>query len=218
MKDVETGCQSVQEAYVGSLAAGRSMPPDIERHVASCAACHEELQGLSETWNALASLPVLEPSPRSAVALRCRLLKERAREAIAPIEGWQTAALTGVVGFVLSVLLAILVPYETMVDVCRQIVTEALPSPGIYLLAGVLYGLVPMAISAAFQARKAEGVAVVHAAEAAVVFLVVLVPYMVLRCSEFPPALFAGFLAGIAAGAVAGGGGATWLSRRRAWA
>ena len=211
-------CQRAQETYLDSLGGARPRPGDVDGHLASCEDCREELQGLAATWNALGGLPLLEPSSGTTTRLYRRLRWARARETLVSVEGWQTAALAGVVGFVLSVLLALVVPYETMVDVCRRVVTAALPGPGAYVLAGIVYGLVPMAIAGAFPARKADGAGVVYAVEAAAVFLVVLAPYIVLRCSEFPLALFAGFLTGIAAGAVAGGSTAIWLGRRRAWA
>ncbi len=107
-------------------------------------------------------------------------------------------------GFVASVVLSLLVPYEAMVALCQRLGPPAVPAPAASLLAGLVYGLLPM-LAAAMLERRATGVPrVVGGLEAVLVFFVVPVPYVVLRCGDFPVPLLAGFLAGIALGAVAG--------------
>ena len=211
-------CQAVRELHVEAVSAGRAASEEVERHLAACQACREETQTLAATWTALAALPVLEPSPDVARRLHRRVRREGIREALASIESWQRAALAGVAGFVLSVVLSLLVPYETMVAFCRAIAPPSVPAPAAYLLAGVLYGLLPMLIGTALEARGTRVVGLLGALEAVFVFLLVLVPYVLLRCGEFPVSLLAGFVGGIALGATLGSAAGSGLRRRPAWA
>ncbi len=206
-------CERVRELYVEALAAGRTLGDEVARHVETCVECREAIRGLSSTWSLLATLPSLEPRAEVAIRLRRRLRWERARESIVSAERWEHAALAGVLGFVLSVLLGLAVPYQTLVALCDQVVSEVLPTPAAYMVAGMVYGLLPMAAGAALVGPRGPRSGAVGLVEALLVFLVVLVPYLLLRCSEFPPALFAGFIGGITLGALAGGAGGAWLRR-----
>lgn len=209
-------CQTVRELYVASLLGPGLGSVEVDRHLASCPGCRQELLGLAATWAALGDLPLAEPSPAVARRLRRRLRLEAAREALGSLAHWQQAALVGVMGFVVSVLLSLSLPYDTIVAICREIVPSVLPTPGAYLVAGVVYGLVPMALGSALLTRLLAPHGLVGALEAAAVFLAVLLPYAVLLCGEFPLALLIGFLGGITAGAVAGSLAGTWLTRRPA--
>lgn len=210
-------CEEARELYLADLTGDHPTPESVKRHLETCVACRQELQTLAATWTALAGLPLSEPDPRVGRALRRRVRWEAAREAIASIESWQRAALAGVAGFVVSVLLSLIVPYHVMVRLCETIAPTSMPAAGTYLLAGLLYGALPMALGTAFEARK-TAFGLPAAVEAALVFMVVLVPYLALRCGEFPAALFVGFLAGIGLGAVVGGVAGIRVSRPAAWA
>lgn len=210
-------CQAVRELYVEALIVGRASE-EVERHLAACPPCRQETHTLAATWTALAALPVLEPSPGLARRLHRRVRWEGIREVLASTEAWRRAALTGVGGFVVSVVLSLLVPYETTVAFCQAIAPPSVPAPAAYLLAGVLYGLLPMLIGTALEARGTRVVGLMGTLEAVIVFLLVLVPYVLLRCGEFPGSLLAGFAGGIALGATLGGAAGTGLRRRRAWA
>ena len=168
------------------------------------------------TWAALEALPLVEPSARVGWRLRRLIWWDAVREVLASREGWRQAVLAGGLGVVLSVLLALLVPYDTMVAVCRDVVAAALPPPSAYAVAGLVYGLAPMAIGAALRARRAPRAGAVGALEASVAFLLVLVPYVVVRCSEFGPTLLAGFATGVTIGAILGALTGRWLVERRA--
>jgi predicted anti-sigma-YlaC factor YlaD len=210
-------CDEVRELYLADLTGDEPKPEGVDRHLEACPACRQELPALAATWAALEALPLIEPDPRVGRKLHRRVRWEAARETLVSLQRWQQAALLGVVGFAVSVLLALVVPYETMVAACREIVPAVLPTPVAYALAGVLYGLVPLLVATAFQARWIGGAGVVGVLEAPVVFLVALLPYVLFRCGDFPLALLTGFVGGIAAGAVAGGGLGTVLGRRHAW-
>lgn len=210
-------CQAVRELHVEALVTGRAASEEAERHRAACPACREETQTLAATWTALTALPVLEPSPDVARRLHRRVRRERVREALVSIESWQRAALAGVAGSVVSVGFSLLVPYQTMVAICQAIAPPSVPAPAAYLLAGILYGLLPMLVGTVLEARGPRLVGLMGTLEAVIVFLLVLVPYVVLRCGQFPLSLLAGFVGGIALGAALGSAAGTGLRRRRAW-
>ena len=199
---------------MAALADAVSASEEVDHHMTSCQACREELRGLAAAWAAIGDLPRVEPPPEIDRKLRRRLRVEAAREAVASLAHWQQAALVGVVAFSLSVVLSLVVPYHTMAAACAEGLTKVLPTPGAYLLAGMLYGLLPLAIGSALQARLAGRQSALGAFESVVVFVVILVPYVLVRCSEFPLTLLIGFLLGITAGAVAGSAAGTWLIRR----
>lgn len=211
-------CQAVRELYVEALVAGRAALDEVDRHVAACSACRETVQGLAGTWSVLAALPLLEPTPQVAQRLHRRMRWERVRDGFTSIDAWQRAALGGVAGFVVSVLLSLLVPYETMIAFCEAVAPRDLPGPIAFLAAGLLYGLLPMLVGTAVETRSRRVVGLFGALEAAAVFMAVLVPYVLLRCGEFPLPLLTGFVMGIGLGAAAGSVGAAAVIRRQAWA
>lgn len=211
-------CDEVRERSIEALTAGQKAPDDVGLHLTGCLGCQDELRALARTWEALAALPLLEPSAGVARRLHRRLRWEVVREAVTSVESWQRAALAGVAGFVVSVLLSLLVPYQTMAQLCESIAPTSMPTPAAYLMAGVLYGALPMVLGTAFEARKTAFFGLPGAVEAAFVFMMVLVPYVVLRCGEFPGALLVGFVGGIALGAVVGSVAGVKVPGQAAWA
>lgn len=211
-------CATARELGVTALTEGRPRPEEVERHLGTCPACREELQGLALTWTALEALPLVEPAPAVSASLRRRIRWEMARETLVSPGRWREAALVGVAGAVLSVLLSLVLPYESLMAACRRMIPSLLPTPVASAAAGLLYGFLPLLAAVLVRARRASAPALVGGLEAPLVFLVMLAPYLVLRCAEFPLALLAGFVAGIAMGAMAGGWAGAWLGRRRAWA
>lgn len=207
-------CETVRQLSVTAFVDSARWPEAVEGHLASCAACREEIQSLAATWSALGSVSLVEPSPRVSSRLRRRLRVETAKETLVSAAQWQRAALVGVVAFLLSALASLVVPYHALVAACREVVAAILPTAGAYVLAGALYGLLPLAAGSALQARFAGGQSALGALESVVVFVVTLFPYVVVRCAEFPVPLLIGFLAGIALGAVAGSATGPWLVRR----
>lgn len=210
-------CEAAQELYVGALVAGQASPGEVERHLTGCEACRQAGHGLAAAWSALAGLPAVDPSPSLTRRLRRRIQLEAAREALASVESWQRAALAGVAAFVVSVMLSFLLPYQTMVALCEAIAPPGLPTPAAYLAAGLLYGLLPMLVGTALGRHATPGFGLLGTFEASLVFLVVLVPYVLLRCGEFPVPLLAGLIGGIALGAGLGGAVGTGLGRRHSW-
>jgi predicted anti-sigma-YlaC factor YlaD len=211
-------CQSVRERYLEGLVAGRATSQEVEQHLATCPACREETHALAGAWTSLAALPVQEPPREVARRLYRRVRWEGIRETLATIEAWQRAALAGVAGFVVSVMLSLLVPYDTMVALCEVIAPSSVPAPAAYLLAGVLYGLLPMLAGTALEARRPGVVGLTGTLEAVLVFLLVLTPYVLLLCGKFPAPLLAGFLGGIGLGAVLGGAVGAGLRRWHSFA
>jgi predicted anti-sigma-YlaC factor YlaD len=207
-------CETAREHYVATLATGQAPPARVGRHLASCPACGEEVESLAATWTVLAALPLVEPSPDVGRRLRRRVGWTAASETLTSVECWQQAALAGVAGFLLLLLLSLLVPFHTIVVVFREIVPSVMRPPASYLLVGLLYGVVPMMIGTAFQPPRAALPGLLGAVEAPVVLFTVLVPFVVTECRNYPLALLAACVGGIAAGAVAGGMAGSWLGRR----
>ena len=210
-------CESAREMYVAALLDGRTASDAVTAHVQTCATCAREVRLLGETWAALDALPLMEPSPAVARRLKRRVQWEAARETVASLEAWQRAALAGVAGFALSLVLSLALPYETLVALCRQVLAGGAPTPAAYLVAGFVYGLLPMAMAMGLQGQRGLASGFVGLLEAAAVFLLVATPYVVLACG-FPPPLLLGFIAGIALGAVLGGAAGVGVRRRMAWA
>jgi hypothetical protein len=75
-----------------------------------------------------------------------------------------------------------------------------------------------MLIGTALEASGARVVGLTGMLEAVLVFLLVLVPYVLLRCGEFPVPLLAGFVGGIALGAALGGTAGAGLHRWHSFA
>lgn len=211
-------CEAVRERYVEDLVAAQAASEEVARHLAGCPACREEAGVLAGSWAALAALPVPEPSPEIARRLRRRVRRERLREALGSLEAWQRAALAGVAGFAVSVALSLAVPYEMMVRLCQALAPPSLPAPAAYLAAGILYGLLPMLVGSVVDSRGPRGVRLLETLEGVFVFLLVLVPYVLWRCGTFPVPSLAGFLGGIALGALVGGTAGIGWRARHAWA
>ncbi len=209
-------CETVREQYGADLVTGVETPGDVARHLRQCEHCREDLAGLLRTWAALGQLPLAEPSPALARRLHRRIRWRAASETLGSWQRWQPAALAGVLGFVASVLLSLLLPYDAMVALCRAAAPSFLPGPVAYLMAGLVYGVVPMALAGGLSGRGRRISPTLDALDASLVFLVVLAPYLIARCSDFPGALLAGFLLGVAAGGFGGAAGGIRLARQRA--
>jgi hypothetical protein len=211
-------CEAARERYVEDLVAGQAASEEVARHLAGCPACREEVGALAGSWAALGALPVPDPSPEIARRLRRRVRRERLGEALRSLQAWQRAALAGVAGFAVSVALSLAVPYETMIRLCQALAPPSLPAPAAHLAAGILYGLLPMLVGSVVDTRGPRGVRLVETLEGVFVFLLVLVPYVLWRCGAFPVPSLAGFMGGVALGALVGGiAGIEWRARH-AWA
>jgi hypothetical protein len=206
-------CQTARELYVAGLLSSSPASEEATQHGAACEVCREEFRGLAATWAALGELGPIAPSPEADGRIRRRLQLEAARGTLGSLAAWQRAALVGVVGFVVSLGLSLVVPYDTMVELCRELGSALVPEPGAYLAAGFLYGLVPMVVGVSLLRKHRAVTTVLGALEATAVFLVVLLPYVVALCGSFPLAFLVGFLGGITVGAVGGSLTGVWVSR-----
>jgi hypothetical protein len=209
-------CETARGLFVAGLLGSGTAAEDAAGHAAACETCREEFRGLAATWAALGDLRPIAPSLAADRRIRRRLELQRVRETLGSLTQWQRAALVGVVGFLVSLGLSLVVPYDAMVELCRELASALVPTPGAYLVAGLLYGLVPMALGVALLRHHGAAGSVLGALEATVVFLALLLPYVVALCGAFPLALLIGFLGGITVGAVAGSVAGVWVSRRPA--
>jgi hypothetical protein len=124
------------------------------------------------------------------------------REWLLTIGGWLPAGLAAALGVGLSLGLALLMPYASLVSACQKVLQlgEAHPAP--YWLAGVTYG-VPLAVGAWVLRRRAAAGGVIGSLEASLLFMAILAPFVLVSCRDFPPPLQAAFVSGLGAGAVA---------------
>ena len=77
-------CNEIRE-LLPDLAAGIDAgTPEVEKHIASCAACAAKLQGFRQTMALLDEWNVPEPSPYFDTRLQARFREEMAR----PTAGW----------------------------------------------------------------------------------------------------------------------------------
>jgi predicted anti-sigma-YlaC factor YlaD len=77
-------CNEVRERLPDLAAGIDAGTPEVEKHIASCAACAAKLQGLQQTMALLDEWRAPEPSPYFDTRLQARLREEMAR----PAAGW----------------------------------------------------------------------------------------------------------------------------------
>jgi len=84
-------CKEFQE-HLPDLAAGmEALTPEVEKHIASCAACSAQLHGFQKTMALLDEWQAPEPSVYFDTRLQARLREEMAR----PVGGWYRRFLPG---------------------------------------------------------------------------------------------------------------------------
>lgn len=194
-------CDRVRARLTECL-SGEPAGPDgsaMRAHLAACRVCAEELAALRETWTLLARWPAIEPAPEVGRRLLRRIRRRLVRDAVLAPEAWRAAALAAVIGVGLSVSLSFLVPYTTLVALCRQFV----PEPGAFLLAGAAYGVLPLALGG-YTAWRRGSPGIWGGMEANVLFLALLLPYAIAQCGEFPLPAQVSFVGGLALGALGG--------------
>lgn len=207
-------CQQVREELASRLATGAegTWPEPVAQHLEACAACRAELDVLRDSWAALARWPEARPGEEVRARLLGQVRRRLAREAVFTVSGWTPAVLAAVVGVALSLGLSLLVPYSALVSLCRQAFQIADSHPAAFLIAGMVYG-VPLAVGVWLIRRRAMAGTVVGSLEASLLFLLILAPYVIIQCREFPPPLQAAFVSGLGGAAVVSSLAALWLAR-----
>lgn len=200
------GCREVRARLVEWLSAGPAGPETkaLRGHLDQCRACAEELAALRETWALLGRSPGLEPDPATGRRLLRRVRWWTLRDALLTTESWRAAALAAVVGAGLSIGMSLLLPYDTLVSLCRQLLVGVAPEPGAFLLAGAAYGIMPLALGVFVGWRRGSPGSWLGATEATLLFLILLAPYVIVQCREFPLQVLVSFLGGLALGALGG--------------
>lgn len=197
-------CEQVRDQVLTALSTGESpaRPEAVTRHLEGCRDCRAEIDALSQTWALLGRWPPEGP-PGEAIKARLvrRVRRQLVRESVLTVSGWVPAGLAAVVGVGLSVGLSLLVPYAVLISRCRDALQLSEPYLAPYLLAGMAYGA-PLAIGVFILRRRARSGALIQGLEAGLLFLVILVPYVVAQCREFPPTLQLAFVSGLGGGAV----------------
>lgn len=77
-------CNEIRERLPDLAAGIGAGTPEVEKHIASCAACAAKLQGFQQTMALLDEWQAPEPSPYFDTRLEARLRQEMAR----PSAGW----------------------------------------------------------------------------------------------------------------------------------
>jgi anti-sigma-K factor RskA len=77
-------CNEVRELLPDVAAGIDAETPEVEKHIAACAACAAKLQGFRQTMALLDEWQTPEPSPYFDARLQARLREEMAR----PAAGW----------------------------------------------------------------------------------------------------------------------------------
>ena len=78
-------CNQIRELLPSAAGIdATTLPPEVEKHIASCAACAAHLSDLQKTMALLDEWQAPEPSPYFDTRLQARLREEMAR----PVAGW----------------------------------------------------------------------------------------------------------------------------------
>ncbi len=197
-----TDCEQVRDAFLSRLPAGQGagFPEAVAGHLDRCAACRTELEALSRTWALLGQLPEVAPPEHLRAGLARRIRRRLLRESVLTVGGWVPAVLAAALGVGVSVALSLAVPYASLVAWCERLLATSEPHPAAYLLAGVAYGL-PLALGAwTLRARALRG-GLIRSLEAAVLFFLILTPYVMAECRDFLPPLRLAFVSGLGIGA-----------------
>lgn len=199
-------CNQVR-AHLTEWLAGEPAGPDreaVKGHLTACRACAEELAALQEAWALLGRWPGLAPAPATGHRLMRRVRWMIVKDAVLAVEGWKAAILAAFIAVALSIGLSFLIPYNTLVALCRQVVADLAPEAGAFLLAGAAYGVMPLALGVLIGWRRGSPGSWLGAAEATLLFLVLLAPYVVVQCREFSLPAVASFVGGLTLGALGG--------------
>jgi len=202
----EVDCEQVRTRLTECLFSEPAGPDGtaLRAHLAACRGCAKELAALRETWSLLGRSPDLEPDPTIGRGLVRRVRWWILRVALLAPGGWRAAALAAVIAVGLSIGLSLLIPYDTLVALCRQVVAGLAPEAGAFLLAGAAYGAMPLALGVFFGWRRGSPGPWLGASEATLLFLILLAPYVVVQCRGFPLPAQVSFMGGLALGALGG--------------
>lgn len=212
-------CHQAQQLFPASLSGELSDQSVValREHCEACERCRAELNALSQTWTLLGRWPDAEPAPEIGTHLRRQIRRMALRESTLTVRGWTPAVLAGVIGVALSLGLSLLVPYSLLVSLCRQVFQVSDPHGAPYLVAGIIYGA-PLALGALIALTRPAAWGFLRSLQATLLFLLILAPYAIVQCREFPPALQLAFLSGMGVGALLGAAGGVWLGRHRPFA
>lgn len=207
-------CQQARQLLVASLSGelGDHDLAALGEHTEACGDCRAELNALNQTWVLLGRWHDAEPSPAIRTRLVRRVRRLALRESLLTVRGWTPAVLAGVIGVALSLGLSLLVPYSLLISLCQQ-VFQVSDHTGLHLMAGMIYGA-PLAFGVLIALRHSVAWGFIRGLEATLLFLLILAPYAIVQCREFPPALQVAFLSGMGVGALLGSMSGVWLGRR----
>jgi len=135
------------------------------------------------------------------------------REAVLTVRGWTPAVLAAAIGVGLSLVLSFLIPYPQLIRLCQEVLQSFAPSSVHYLVAGMVYGL-PVALGAMSIMQRSRESVLIKSLEASLLFLLIIAPYAIAQCREFPLLVQITFLSGMGIGALLPTVGGTWVLAR----
>lgn len=203
-------CGQVRDRLLASWVIGETgaWRGDVARHLERCEACRAEAEALARPWAVLGGWPDASPSEGIRRRLLRRVRRRLLRDAVLSIP----PVLAAGIAVVLSLVLWWLLPYAVLVSRCRAALQVPETHPAPYLLAGLAYGL-PLAAGVWVLRRRALLGALAGSLDAAVLFFVILAPWVLSQCRDFAPLFQAAFLTGMGAGAMAAGLAGLGLAR-----
>lgn len=218
-------CADIQERTTAYLAEELS-PVEREQvltHLATCSGCRQETETLRSTWELLGTWREVSPSP----ALESRVLGNLGRElpwaafSSQPKMQPRLVAASALIAALLSILNALLLPYEKAAALCADALRSFDPFVGlsdapIYFLVGSIYGMVPLLCVGFVSGRWIRGQTPTQGLLTGCLFIVLMTPFLLVACSELPILLTAVLLAGLTVGAMSGGIGGSWIGAQAA--
>ena len=208
-------CEEVRDQLLVMVTGGGRVPPQdpVARHLDTCEACRHELESLGKTWALLGRWPEASPGPTIGDRLARRVRWLGVRVAVLTVRGWTPAVLSAAIGVGLSLALSFLVHYSDLVRFCREALRTSDFSSVPFLVAGIAYGL-PVAIGSIVIMRHSRSGLLIKSLETSLLFLLIIGPYVIAQCREFPPLLQAALLLGMGAGALLPTVGGLWVVGR----
>ena len=192
----------------------RPLPSDpVARHLDRCESCQREKESLREIWTLLGQWPEVSPSAGIEARLTRQIRRLMFGEAVLTVRGWTPAVLAAAIGVGLSLVLSFLVPYSQLIRLCQEALRSLAPNSVHYLVAGMVYGL-PVALGAMFIMRRSRESVLIKSLEASLLFLLIIAPYVIAQCREFPLFVQITFLSGMGIGAWLPTVGGTWVLGR----
>lgn len=191
------------------------------RHMEACHLCRTEMEELEKTWKYMDQWEIEYPS----AAMKARVMAAAKNElAGGHMPWWSTLTrsvifqtVLGALGF--SMIIYLIFPYDKIINSCETLILKSaffayFPKSLIYFVLGLLYGLVPIAISGICCSGRIEDNPLIKGLGIGAIFAAFLIPFFIIQCPQFEAGLIFIMALGIITGALSGGTGTLWVLSR----